>query len=160
MVNPSDISALNLKVAKVTEIKDHPGADKLYIMKIDLGDEERQLCAGLKPYYPDPNDLLGKKLVVVTNLEPTKLRGELSEGMLLAGDDGVDVGVLIPKNSQVGDRVYVDGVTEFKEDKISFSQFVKYTFEARDGKAYLQGKPLKTDSEEITLEKVVNGRIR
>ena len=160
LVNPTDISALNLKVAKVTEIKDHPGADKLYIIKIDLGDEQRQLCAGLKPYYPDPNDLLGKNLVVVTNLEPAKLRGELSEGMLLAGDDGENVGVLTPKKSKPGDRVYVDGVTEFKEDKISFEDFMKYTFEARDGKAYLQGKQLKTDSEEITLEKVVNGRIR
>jgi methionyl-tRNA synthetase len=76
LVNPVDVSALNLKVAKVIQIKDHPGADKLYLLKVDLGDEKRQLCAGLKPYYPDPNDLQGKNLVVVTNLEPVKLRGE------------------------------------------------------------------------------------
>jgi tRNA-binding EMAP/Myf-like protein len=96
----------------------------------------------------------------VTNLEPAKLRGELSEGMLLAGDDGKDVGVLTPKKSKPGDRVYVEGVTDFKEDKLSFDEFLQYTFEARDGKAYLQGKQLKTDSEYITLEKVKNGRIR
>ncbi len=104
--------------------------------------------------------MLGKNLVVVTNLEPAKLRGELSEGMLLAGDDGENVGVLTPKASKPGDQVYIEGVTEFKTDKITFDDFMKYTFEARDGKAYLQGKPLKTDSEEITLEKVKNGRIR
>jgi methionyl-tRNA synthetase len=160
LVNPTDISALSLKVAQVTEIRNHPGADKLYIIKVDLGNEARQLCAGLKPFYPDPNDLLGKNLVVVTNLEPAKLRGELSEGMLLAGDDGKDVGVLTPKKSKPGDRVYVEGVTDFKEDKLSFDEFLQYTFEARDGKAYLQGKQLKTDSEYITLEKVKNGRIR
>jgi methionine--tRNA ligase beta chain len=159
-VNPTDISALSLKVAKVTEIKDHPRANKLYLLKIDLGNEQRQLCAGLKPYYPDPNDLLGKNLVVVTNLEPAKLRGELSEGMLLAGDDGTDVGVLTPKKSKPGDRVYVDGISDFKDEIISFEEFLKYTFEARDGKAYLHGKQLKTDHEEITLEKVKNGLIK
>ena len=160
LVNPVDVSALNLKVAKVTEIKDHPNADKLYLLKIDLGDEEKQLCAGLKPHYPDPNDLLGKNLVVVTNLEPAKLRGELSEGMLLAGDDGENVGILNPEKSDPGDQVYVDGVEEYKSEKISFEEFLKYTLEARGGKAYLQGKQLKTDAEEIRLEKVENGKIR
>jgi hypothetical protein len=56
--------------------------------------------------------------------------------------------------------VYVDGVFEYKTDLIEFGDFMKYTFEARDGKAYLMGKQLRTDSEEITLEKVVNGKIR
>jgi len=51
-------------------------------------------------------------------------------------------------------------VTEYKTDLIEFGDFMKYTLEARDGKAYLMGKQMKTDSEEITLEKVVNGRIR
>jgi len=160
LLNAVDISAVNIKVAKVVEIKDHPGADKLYVLKIDLGDEQRQLCAGLKPYYPDPNDLLGKHLAVVTNLKPAKLRGELSEGMLLAGDDGVNVGILNPQKSKPGDQVYVDGVTEYKTDLIEFGDFMKYTLEAREGKAYLMGMQMKTDSEEITLEKVVNGRIR
>jgi methionine--tRNA ligase beta chain len=160
LVNPTDVSAINLKVAKITEVKNHLGADKLYIIKIDLGTEQRQLCAGIKPFYPDTNDLLGKNLVVVTNLEPVKLRGELSEGMLLAGDDGENVGILTPMLSKPGDQVYVEGVTDYRTDLLSFDDFMKYTFEAKDGKAYLQGKPLKTDSEEITLEKVKNGKIR
>ena len=160
LLNKTDISALNLKVAKVTDIQNHPNADKLYILKIDLGDEQRQLCAGLKPYYPDPNDLLGKHLVVVTNLEPAKLRGELSEGMLLAGDDGENVGILNPQKSSPGDQVFVEGVTDYKNDKIGFSDFMKYTLEAKDGYAYIQGKQLQTSTEKIKLEKVVNGRIR
>jgi methionine--tRNA ligase beta chain len=160
IVNPTDVSALNLKVAKVVEIFDHPRADRLYLIKVDLGSEQRQLCAGIKPFYPNPNDLIGKNLVVVTNLEPAKLRGELSEGMLLAGDDGTDVGVLTPIQSKPGDQVYIEGVSDYKSDLIKFDDFMKYTFEAKDGKAYLQGKPLKTDTEEIKLEKVKNGRIR
>ncbi|MFC1804065.1 methionine--tRNA ligase [Thermoproteota archaeon] len=160
LVNPTDISALNLKVAKITEVIDHPGADKLYILKIDLGIEQKQLCAGLKPFYPNPKDLLGKNLVVVTNLEPTKLRGELSEGMLLAGDDGKNVGILTPNLSKPGDQVYIDDVSEYSTDLITFDDFMKYTFEAKESKAYLQGKLLKTDFEDITLEKVKNGKIR
>ncbi|MCW4050281.1 MAG: methionine--tRNA ligase [Candidatus Bathyarchaeota archaeon] len=160
LLNPTDLSALNLKVAKVTEVLDHSGADKLYIIKIDLGDEQRQLCAGLKPYYPDRNDLLGKHLVVLTNLQPAKLRGELSEGMLLAGDDGENVGILNPQNSKPGDQVYVGDIREYKNDLIDFSAFMKYTFEAKNGKAYLEGLQLTTDAEEITLEKVTDGKIR
>jgi methionine--tRNA ligase beta chain len=160
LLNPTDLSALNMKVAKVVEVLDHPGADKLYIFKVDMGSEERRLVAGLKPYYPDKNDLLGKQLVVLTNLQPVKLRGELSEGMLLAGDDGKDVGILNPLKSNPGDQVYVGDIREYKEDTVTFDQFMKYRLEAMDGKAYMEGLPLCTDTEEIKLEKVSNGRIR
>ena len=160
VLNPTDLGALNLKVAKVTEVLDHPSADKLYILKIDLGGEERRLVAGLKPYYPDRSDLLGKHLVVLTNLQPARLRGEFSEGMLLAGDDGKDVGILNPQASKPGDQVYVGDDKEYSSDTITFDQFMKYRLEAVDGKAYMEGLPLHTDTEEIRLEKVVNGRIR
>jgi methionyl-tRNA synthetase len=160
LLNAVDVSKVNIKVAKVVDIRSHPSADKLYILKIDLGDEERQLCAGLKPFYPNSNDLLGKHLAVVTNLAPAKLRGELSEGMLLAGDDGENVGILNPQNSEIGDQVKVDGIDEYSTDILEFEEFMKYTFEARDGKPYLMGKLLKTDSEVIPIERVINGRIR
>jgi methionyl-tRNA synthetase len=160
VLNPTDLGALNMKVAKVAEVLDHPSGDKLYILKIDLGDEERRLVAGLKPYYPNRNDLLGKHLVVLTNLQPARLRGELSEGMLLAGDDGKDVGILNPQASKPGDQVYVGDIKEYGSDTITFDQFMKYRLEAVDGKAYMEGLPLHTDTEEIGLEKVVNGRIR
>jgi len=160
VLNPTDLGALDMKVAKVTEVLDHPSGDKLYILKIDLGGEERQLVAGLKPYYPDRNDLLGKHLVVLTNLQPARLRGELSEGMLLAGDDGKDVGILNPQASKPGDQVYVGDVKDYSSDTITFDQFMKYRLEAVDGKAYMEGLPLHTDAEEIKLEKIVNGRIR
>ena len=160
VLNPTDLGALNMKVARVTEVMDHPGADKLYILRVDLGGEERRLVAGLKPYYPDRGSLLGKHLVVVTNLEPARLRGELSEGMLLAGDDGRDVGILNPQASEPGDQVYVGDVEEYGTDTITFDRFMKYRLEAVDGVAYMEGLPLHTDAEEIRLEKVVNGRIR
>jgi len=160
LLNPTDLSALNLKVGRVTEVLDHLGADKLYILKVDLGSETRQLCAGLKPYYPDRGDLLGKHLVVLTNLQPAMLRGEPSEGMLLAGDDGRDVGILNPQRSKPGDQVYVGDIREYKTDVITFEQFMRYRLEAVQGKAYMEGLPLHTDSEEVGLEKVRSGRVR
>ncbi len=82
----SDWEKLDLRVAKILEVEDHPRADKLYLLQVDLGSEKRQLVAGLKPYY-SKEDLKGKLCVVFTNLEPAVIRGEKSEGMLLAAQN-------------------------------------------------------------------------
>lgn len=68
------------------DVKQHPNAEKLLVMQIDIG-EKRQLVAGLKPYYSF-DELKGKKIIVVSNLQPAKLRGEDSQGMLLAAQEG------------------------------------------------------------------------
>ncbi len=81
-----DFTKLDLRVAKVLEAWEHPNADRLLILKIDLGTEQRQLVAGLKGYY-QPEDLVGRLIVVVKNLAPRKMRGEESQGMLLAASD-------------------------------------------------------------------------
>lgn len=74
---------LDFRVAKVLEAEDHPNADKLMVLKIDLGTEQRTIVAGIKEHYKR-EDMIGKKIVVFTNLEPAMLRGVKSEGMLLA----------------------------------------------------------------------------
>jgi methionyl-tRNA synthetase len=88
-ISIQDFGRADLRIGKVTDVRDHPGADKLYLIDCDLGPElgTRQLVAGLKPYMP-PEQLKGKLVVVVANLEPATLRGERSEGMLLAAQDG------------------------------------------------------------------------
>ena len=78
-----DFMKLDLRIAKVIEAKEHPNADRLLVMQVDLGTEQRQLVAGLKGYY-EPAELVGKLIVVVANLAPRKMRGEESHGMLLA----------------------------------------------------------------------------
>ena len=77
-----DFMKLDLRVAEIKACEDVPGADKLYKLIIDLG-EERTIVAGIKPYYTK-EELIGKKIAVVVNLEPRKLRGIESHGMLLA----------------------------------------------------------------------------
>ncbi len=97
------LSKMDLVVAKVDDVRDHPNADKLYIIDIELGDgEKRQIVAGMKPYYK-PEELKGKKIVVVANLKPAKLRGEMSQGMLLAAeDDQGNVSLLTLDKDNVG----------------------------------------------------------
>lgn len=92
-----DFVKLDLRVAKVLEAREHPNADKLLILKVDLGSEQRQIVAGLKGYYT-PEELVGKNLIVVANLAPRMMRGEESQGMLLAAssDDRSQVIHLTP----------------------------------------------------------------
>ena len=83
MISIDDFGKLDLRVAEILEVNDHPNADRLYAMKIKIGEEERSLVAGIKQHY-SKEDLIGKKIIVIANLEPVELRGVRSEGMLLA----------------------------------------------------------------------------
>lgn len=78
-----DFVKVDLRVARVLEAFDHPNADKLIVLKIDLGSEQRQICAGLRGHY-DPAALVGRLIIVVANLAPRMMRGQESKGMLLA----------------------------------------------------------------------------
>ncbi|MCD6539648.1 MAG: hypothetical protein J7K37_02970 [Candidatus Omnitrophica bacterium] len=78
-----DFSKLSLKVGEIKEITPHPNADKLYVLRVSLGDKEIQLVAGIRKSYSS-EELLGKQIVVLENLEPKVIRGVKSEGMLLA----------------------------------------------------------------------------
>lgn len=105
VVSLEDFEKLELRVGKITEVIDHPKADKLYILKVDIGNEVRTLVAGIKPWYPK-EELLGKYVIVLANLETKVIRGVTSQGMLLAADDGSQVSVLtIDKPVKLGSRV-------------------------------------------------------
>jgi len=80
-----DFQKMELKIAEIKACEDIEGADKLYKLTIDVG-EERTIVAGMKPYYTK-EEMVGKKIVIVANLEPRKLRGTISHGMLLAASN-------------------------------------------------------------------------
>jgi len=94
-VSFAEFKKLDLRVALVKSVQEHPNAQKLYVLRIDIGGEERQIVAGLRPYYT-PEQLTGRRIVVVCNLEPAMLRGVQSQGMLLAAQDGGRVMALQP----------------------------------------------------------------
>ena len=95
---------LNLKVAQIISAEPHPEAEKLVVLQIDLGTEKRQIVAGIRKHYTI-EELVGRKIVVVSNLKPAKLRGKESNGMLLAASDGESVRLLEIKDSKPGDNV-------------------------------------------------------
>lgn len=78
-----DFLKLDLRVATITQAEAHPRADKLIVLQVDLGAEQRQVIAGLRGYY-QPDELVGRQIVVLTNLPPRQMRGLESNGMLLA----------------------------------------------------------------------------
>lgn len=84
---------MNLKVGKVLECEQHPKADRLLVFKIDLGNEVRTIVSGIRKFYSQ-TDLIGKKVIVVTNLKPVNLRGVESNGMILAASDDENLSVL------------------------------------------------------------------
>lgn len=84
-----DFEKIELVVGKILEARKHPKADKLLVFKVDIGTEVRQIVSGISKWY-NPDDLVGKKVVVVKNLKPIKLRGEESCGMLLCAADKED----------------------------------------------------------------------
>ena len=126
------LDKLDLRIGKVLEANEHSNADKLIVLNVSLGDENRQLCAGLKEHY-SLEEFVGKHIVVVCNLKPAKLRGIMSEGMLLAASEGETVSLLLPpENAEPGTQL--DGTTQAKQ--MEFPDFLKFTLEVgSDGNA-------------------------
>ena len=99
VINYDDFAKLELRVAKVVEARPHPNADKLLLLQVDVGDQQKQIVAGIRQHYT-PEQLVGKLIVVVNNLAPVMLRGETSDGMLLAATSGEKVIVLTPDDPE------------------------------------------------------------
>ena len=146
---------IDLRVAEVVDVADHPDADKLYVITLHIGElGTREIVAGMKPYY-QKEELLGRHIVVVANLKPAKLRGIMSNGMMLAAEDEdgvvsfVDGGDMAP-----GCKVFVEGIKREPKEVVEFSDFkeIKLTVAADQSIMYndstLMGSagPLKVDS--------------
>jgi methionyl-tRNA synthetase len=95
MITIDQFRTIELRVAVVKTAEPHPNADRLLVLRVDLGGEERQIVAGIRASY-DPATLIGRQVVVVANLEPAMLRGVESQGMLLAASAEAGVVVVSP----------------------------------------------------------------
>ena len=102
-----DFSKLDLRVAKIQNVEEIEGADKLYKLTISIGEKIKTICAGIKEFY-SMEELMRKRIIVLTNLEPKKLRGIESQGMLLAASNKeyTKVSLIIPDQEiEVGSKV-------------------------------------------------------
>jgi methionyl-tRNA synthetase len=98
MITIDQFRAIELRVGTVRSAEVHPKADRLLVLRVDVGGEERQLVAGIRAHY-EPAALIGRQVVVVANLEPAQLRGVESQGMVLAASDGERVVLLRPDDA-------------------------------------------------------------
>ena len=105
MITFEEFKKLDLRVGVIKEVADCPNADRLYIIKIDVGGEIKQSVAGVKKSY-QPDQLLGRKVVVLNNLQPTTIRGVESQVMVLAASDETGLSVLVPeKDMKEGSKI-------------------------------------------------------
>ncbi len=88
-----EFQKIDIRIGKIKEAEKIENADKLFRLKVDIGEKEIQIVAGIAKYY-NSGELLNKKIIVLTNLKPVKLKGILSEGMLLAADDNKNIALL------------------------------------------------------------------
>ncbi|MCL2711896.1 MAG: methionine--tRNA ligase [Methanomassiliicoccaceae archaeon] len=124
----ADMKRLDIRVGEITEAEDHPDAEKLFKLKVNVG-EERQIVAGLRAYYKK-EEMIDRKILVVCNLKPAKLRGIMSQGMLLAADDeqlgGTTVSLLRPSKDVPNGTKFNCGMT-MNENEIEYKDFQKVT---------------------------------
>jgi len=157
IVDSDPFSKLDLRVAKIVEVKDHPQADKLYVLQLDLGSlGRRTIVAGIKPFYTQ-DELHGKSIIIVSNLKPAKLRGIESKGMLLAAEDDLGVcSLLNPKDATPGSEIIVEGVPREPVSVLELDDFRKVIMIiADDQKAMYDGKPLKSKTDTVVADKKV-----
>jgi methionyl-tRNA synthetase len=104
LITIDDFAKVELKVGEILESKRHENAEKLLVSKIKIGDEVRQIVSGIAKYY-DPQTLVGRKVIVVTNLQPVKIRGVESNGMVLCAADNEKLELIEIKELNSGSTV-------------------------------------------------------
>ena len=105
MATMEEFKKIELVVARIKEVKEHPNADRLYVLQVDTGRDVRQIVAGIRKAYT-PQELINRQIVLIANMEPAVIRGEVSNGMLLAASNGETMALLMPdKEIPVGSIV-------------------------------------------------------
>lgn len=151
----ASLPPLDLRVARVTVAREHPNADRLLVLRVDLGGAERQVVAGIVGHY-EPGELEGMNIVVVVNLRPARLRGEESQGMLLAAEDEEgNLGLLTAPGAEPGTRLST-GDAEVRE--ITFPEFQARRLEAGADGVTAEGQPV--EGARLVVDGGVRGRLR
>jgi methionyl-tRNA synthetase len=96
MASIDDFRKLELRVAEIKDVSEHPNADKLLVLTLDVGDRQKQVVAGIKNFY-SKEALLGRQVILIDNLDPVVLRGVESQGMILAASDESGLAVVSPE---------------------------------------------------------------
>ncbi|MBU9888832.1 MAG: methionine--tRNA ligase subunit beta [Candidatus Omnitrophica bacterium] len=96
MASFEDFQKLEIKVAEIESVQPHPNADRLYVLGLKVGELRKTIVAGIRAFYSE-EELKGKKIVIIDNLESAVIRGVESNGMLLAASDGAGMSLIVPE---------------------------------------------------------------
>ncbi len=155
-----------LKVSKIVEVEKHPNGDKLYILKLDTGEEElRQIVSSIVPYYKE-EELLNRNIVLVSNLKPANFRGVKSNGMLLAASEADDNE---HKTCELifADDLPVGAVIEFDNQEpvekittyLKSEHFFALPMKTINGEVCVEGQPLGYGGKHLKVYKYINGNV-
>ena len=155
-----------LKVSKIIECEKHPEGDKLYILKLDCGEEEpRQIVSSIVPYYKK-EELMGRNIVLVSNLKPANFRGVKSYGMLLAASDAADEShstceLIFADELPVGTVLEYEGQGETQKitTYLKADHFFALPMKTIDGYLTVDGKKIGKDGVYPRVHKYVNGNV-
>ncbi len=149
---------VDLEVGEIVSVREHPDAEKLYVEKVKMGNKELQVVSGLVGHI-SAEDLNGKKVIIVKNLAPAKLRGVESQGMLLvAEDDEGNLEVLEPE-AEVGEKVVAEGVERRPRKEISFKEFGKVKFSVEGNSVFAEGIQLLAGKNFLKTKRIGDGKV-
>lgn len=154
---------MDIRVARILEVSDHPDATSLYVLKVDAGESEpRTICSGLKSSYT-PEDLKDRMILLFANLKPAPLRGIMSNGMLFAGDteeEHVCRLLAPPEGAKPGDRATFHGITPSTDGRIlKLKDFEKVSLEAREKAVVWKKSVLEVSGRAVTCDVEDGARI-
>jgi methionyl-tRNA synthetase len=159
------IQTADLRVACILDAKPHPAAPTLWILQLDTGSDKRQVCAGIKAFYSEQEQLVGQKVLLVANLKGIKLKGEVSDGMVLCGEQNGRFSLVNPgQDSPVGSYAEIEGYPQILGDKkIDAKNFTKDVLEVmavKGGKVLVDGSLLKIGDTVVSVDAPDGAKIR
>ena len=149
-------AAMDMRVAQIKEVADHPDATSLYVLKVDAGEGElRTICSGLKSSYK-AEELQDRKILLFANLKPSALRGIMSQGMLFAGDLDNEAHtcrlVSVPEDAKPGDRALFKGVAPSEPRELKVKDFEKIALSVKGGAVFCDALALEVNGKPVTCD--------
>ena len=159
VVNDKTQFMLQMMIGEIKEVNNHPNADSLYLMKVDFGAVQgvKQIVAGLKKFFR-PEELVGKRAVFCVNMKVAKLRGEVSEAMIMIADDGEKLGLLQVNVGVVdaGEELLFEGMV-FDGGEVGYDDFKKLKMEVKGKNVVFEGRTLSCSKGVVVVEGVKEG---
>ncbi|MBR6318608.1 MAG: class I tRNA ligase family protein, partial [Fibrobacter sp.] len=149
-------AAMDMRVAQIKEVADHPDATSLYVLKVDAGEGElRTIRSGLKNSYK-AEELKDRKILLFANLKPSALRGIMSQGMLFAGDLDAEAHtcrlVSVPEDAKPGDRALFKGVAPSEPRELKVKDFEKIALSVKGGAVFCDALALEVNGKPVTCD--------